>query len=139
MPFEHYGEVLGLFEVTHSICAVLQGLARLARLRARLARLGVWLDAWTCLDVPGRRMHMVGTGTLDVWQRLASVWTSGRLARLASVWHVWPTSRRRSGSRLAGAQAPTHAQTRSLRTGSPPRPVRHGIRPSDLKPSCPLK
>eukprot|EP00966_Prymnesium_polylepis_P014281 329754-Prymnesium_polylepis.1 len=34
MPFEHYGEgtcrVLGLFEVTHSLCAVLQGLARLA-------------------------------------------------------------------------------------------------------------
>eukprot|EP00966_Prymnesium_polylepis_P078213 1812767-Prymnesium_polylepis.1 len=39
--------VLCLFEVTYSICAVLQGLARLAR---RVWH--VWVsDAWTCLDV----------------------------------------------------------------------------------------
>eukprot|EP00966_Prymnesium_polylepis_P038112 883638-Prymnesium_polylepis.1 len=47
----------------------------------------------------------LGTGTLGIWQRLVGVWTSGRLARLASVWlahlaNVWQTSR----SRLAGAQ-----------------------------------
>eukprot|EP00966_Prymnesium_polylepis_P304014 7023525-Prymnesium_polylepis.1 len=74
------------------------------------------LDAWTCLD-GGRRAHVAssvvagtadGPGTLGVWARslaasgrrlagvLAGVWTSGRLARLASV-----VARLRSGQRLA--------------------------------------
>eukprot|EP00966_Prymnesium_polylepis_P020328 468248-Prymnesium_polylepis.1 len=69
-----------LFEVTHSICAVLQGLARLARLvrLARLARLGVVRAPWASGSVCQR---------LDVWtsgtsgasgQRLVNVWqTSG--------------------------------------------------------------
>eukprot|EP00966_Prymnesium_polylepis_P188104 4359876-Prymnesium_polylepis.1 len=43
---------LGMFEVTHSICAVLQGLARLARLArssgASLWRVWrVWASGWT--------------------------------------------------------------------------------------------
>jgi hypothetical protein len=87
--------VLGLFEVTLSICAVVQGLARLAR----LARPGVWLDAWTCLDVVRAWYGQFGR-LEDVWQ------TSGR--RLADVWntcgirveYVWNTSGT-SGQHLA--------------------------------------
>jgi hypothetical protein len=64
----------------------------------------VWASCWT----PGRAWTSCahGTGTLDVWQRLADVWqTSGiRLAasgqRLADVWQTF-------GSRLARAQVTT--------------------------------
>ena len=81
--------VLGLFEVTHNICAVLQGLARVARMArvVRVARLGVWLDAWRCLDVV--RTWYRHLGRLAASGRRLDVRTSGTsgqcLARLANV------------------------------------------------------
>eukprot|EP00966_Prymnesium_polylepis_P288220 6657158-Prymnesium_polylepis.1 len=69
--------VHGIFEVTHSTRAVLQGLARVARVVrvVRVARLGVWLDAWKCLDVV--RTWYRHLGRLAASGRCLDVRTSG--------------------------------------------------------------
>eukprot|EP00966_Prymnesium_polylepis_P061292 1421712-Prymnesium_polylepis.1 len=43
----------------------------------------------------------------SVWQRLAASGRLNVLARLASVWRVWPTSGSRLGSGRGGAHGPS--------------------------------